>query len=142
MLFGPSVMSILGSIVLLFQALLLGEGGLTTLGANAFSMAIAGPLLAALIWRTLRGRVSLSVVVFLAAAGADLITYVVTSTQLALAYPDQVTGVLGSFLKFCGIFAVTQVPLAILEGILTVMLFDALRRSAPAELRAMGMEFS
>jgi cobalt/nickel transport system permease protein len=142
MLFGPTVMSILGSIVLLFQALLLGEGGLTTLGANAFSMAIAGPLLASLIWRTLRGRISLSVVVFLAAAGADLITYVVTSTQLALAYPDQVTGVLGSFLKFGGIFAVTQVPLAVLEGILTVMLFDALRRSAPAELRAMGMEIS
>ncbi|MEY5037900.1 MAG: hypothetical protein RL472_1006, partial [Pseudomonadota bacterium] len=35
--FGPSVMAVLGVIVLLFQALLLAHGGLTTLGANAFS---------------------------------------------------------------------------------------------------------
>lgn len=43
-LFGPSTVSILGIIVLLFQAILLAHGGLTTLGANTFSMAIAGPL--------------------------------------------------------------------------------------------------
>lgn len=42
-LFGPSAMSVIGIIVLLFQALLLAHGGLTTLGANTFSMAIAGP---------------------------------------------------------------------------------------------------
>ena len=33
-LFGPSAVSILGIIVLLFQAILLAHGGLTTLGAN------------------------------------------------------------------------------------------------------------
>src|SRR5699024_4704762 len=42
-LFGPVAVSILGLIVLLFQAILLAHGGLTTLGANTFSMAIAGP---------------------------------------------------------------------------------------------------
>lgn len=36
-LFGPSIMSVLGIIVLLFQAILLAHGGLTTLGANTFS---------------------------------------------------------------------------------------------------------
>ena len=41
---GPStVFPILGLIVLLFQAILLAHGGLTTIGANTFSMAIAGP---------------------------------------------------------------------------------------------------
>lgn len=35
-LFGPSIMSVLGIIVLLFQAILLAHGGLTTLGANTF----------------------------------------------------------------------------------------------------------
>ena len=44
-LFGPMAVSILGIIVLVFQAILLAHGGLTTLGANTFSMAIAGPLL-------------------------------------------------------------------------------------------------
>ncbi|MEI3219367.1 MAG: energy-coupling factor ABC transporter permease [Lachnoclostridium sp.] len=43
-LFGPAAVSILGIIVLIFQAVLLAHGGLTTLGANTFSMAIAGPL--------------------------------------------------------------------------------------------------
>ena len=42
-LFGPAAVSVLGLIVLLFQAILLAHGGLTTIGANTFSMAIAGP---------------------------------------------------------------------------------------------------
>ena len=44
-LFGPTTAGILGLIVLVFQAILLAHGGLTTLGANTFSMAIAGPLI-------------------------------------------------------------------------------------------------
>ena len=43
-IFRPPVMAMLGTIVLLFQALLLAHGGLTTLGANVFSMAVVGPL--------------------------------------------------------------------------------------------------
>lgn len=42
-IFKPPVMALLGSIVLLFQAILLAHGGITTLGANIFSMAIVGP---------------------------------------------------------------------------------------------------
>ena len=42
-LFGAPVMAVLGAIVLLFQAILLAHGGITTLGAKIFSMAIAGP---------------------------------------------------------------------------------------------------
>ncbi len=44
-LFGVPAASVLGVIVLVFQAVLLAHGGLTTLGANTFSMAVAGPLL-------------------------------------------------------------------------------------------------
>ena len=46
-------MSLLGIIVLLFQALLLAHGGLTTLGANTFSMAIAGPFVSFGIYKLL-----------------------------------------------------------------------------------------
>jgi cobalt/nickel transport system permease protein len=139
-LFGPTVMSVLGAIVLLFQALLLAHGGLTTLGANTVSLAIAGPLLAWGIWRTMQAHVPLWLVVFLAAALADLLTYVVTSLQLALAYPDPVGGFMASFIKFGAIFAVTQIPLAISEGMLTVLIFNALRSSAPAELKTLGVQ--
>ncbi|MBE7472588.1 MAG: cobalamin biosynthesis protein CbiM [Anaerolineae bacterium] len=139
-LFGPAVMSVLGGIVLLFQALLLAHGGLTTLGANAVSMAIAGPLVAWVIWQVLKNRAPLWLTVFLAAALADLVTYGVTSLQLALAYPDPVGGVMASLLKFGAIFAVTQIPLAISEGILTVIIFNALRSNAPVELQTLGVK--
>jgi cobalt/nickel transport system permease protein len=139
-LFGPMIMSVLGTIVLLFQALLLAHGGLTTLGANAFSMAVVGPLVAAGIWRALKGRMHWGVVVFLAAAFADWATYVVTSVQLALAYPDPTGGFMASFLKFGAVFAVTQIPLAISEGLLTVVIFGALRSNAPAEMQTLGVE--
>lgn len=139
-LFGPFPMSILGSIVLLFQALLLAHGGLTTLGANTVSMAIVGPLVAWGIWKGLKGKLPEGWVVFLAAALADLLTYVITSLQLALAYPDPVGGFAASFIKFGGIFAITQIPLAISEGILTVLIFKALRSNASTELRSLGVE--
>ena len=50
-LFGPSVMTVLGSLVLVFQAVLLAHGGITTLGANAFAMAIVGPWVAYGVYR-------------------------------------------------------------------------------------------
>ena len=138
-MFGPAVMSVIGAIVLLFQALLLAHGGLTTLGANAVSMAIVGPLVAWGIWKGLRNALPEDLVVFLAAGLADLATYVMTSIQLALAYPDPASGILGSFAKFATIFAVTQIPLAIAEGLLTVVVFRALRSAARTELQALGV---
>ena len=80
-LFGPSVTVVLGTIVLLFQALLLAHGGITTLGANAFSMAIFGPIVSYVIWKLLKDKVNRNVVVFLAAAIGDLATYTLTSLQ-------------------------------------------------------------
>jgi cobalt/nickel transport system permease protein len=139
-LFGPAVMSILGAIVLLFQALLLAHGGLTTLGANTVSMGIAGPLVAWGLWRGLKDHAPFWLTVFLAAAMANLTTYLVTALQLALAYPDPVGGIGASFAKFAGIFAVTQVPLAVSEGILTVLIVSALRSNAPGELQALGIQ--
>ena len=50
-LFGPFAMSVVGFIVLLFQSLLLAHGGLTTLGANAFSMAVVGPILSFVVYK-------------------------------------------------------------------------------------------
>lgn len=123
--------------MLLFQALLLAHGGLTTLGANTFSMGIAGPLVGWLAWRALRGRVPRGAAVFVAAALADLATYVVTAAQLAVAHAPA-GGVLAALLKFLGIFAVTQLPLALIEGFLTVMIVRSLERNAPEALSLMN----
>ncbi|HBI03110.1 MAG TPA: cobalamin biosynthesis protein CbiM [Paenibacillaceae bacterium] len=124
-LFGPLVMSVLGSLVLLFQALLVAHGGITTLGANAFSMAVVGPFVAYGVYRSLvKSGVGQRWSVFSAATLANLTTYVVTSVQLALAFPAEAGGILASFLKFAGIFAVTQIPLAISEGLLTLLVIN------------------
>ncbi|CCH75433.1 Cobalt transport protein CbiM [Nostocoides australiense Ben110] len=121
--FRPPVMAFLSSVVLLFQALLLSHGGLTTLGANAFSMGVVGPWCAYAVWLVCRRvRAPLAVGAFLAFFMADLATYVTTSLQLGLAFPDPQTGVAGATTKFLAIFAVTQIPLAVVEGLLGVVM--------------------
>lgn len=140
-LFGPCAVSVLGIIVLIFQAVLLAHGGLTTLGANCFSMAIAGPILSWLIYKGLsKTRINRRITVFLAASLGDLFTYCVTSVQLALAYPSAQGGVTASAVKFLGIFAPTQLPLAVIEGILTVVVVIALESFAKSELKAIDFE--
>jgi cobalt/nickel transport system permease protein len=72
--------------------------------------------------------------VFIAAALGDLFTYCVTSVQLGLAFPSQAGGALASIIKFLLVFAPTQVPLAIVEGILTVLVVIGLESFAKREL--------
>ena len=75
---------------------------------------------------------------FLAAALGDLATYCVTSVQLALAFPDPATGFGGALVKFLSIFAITQVPLAVVEGILTVVVVNLLAQYSRDELSALS----
>ena len=138
-LFGPAAVSVLGIIVLIFQALLLAHGGLTTLGANTFSMAVAGPLVSFGLYKLCgKLKVNRRVSIFLAAFLGDLFTYCVTSFQLAFAYPSEAGGVAASAVKFLGVFAPTQLPLAVIEGILTVVIMIALESYAGQELRSIG----
>ena len=139
-LFGPAVTAVLATIVLLFQAILLAHGGLTTLGANIFSMGIVGPLVAWIIYKGLtKANISSTIAIFFAAFLGDLLTYVTTSFQLAFAFPAPTfTGALTNFLV---VFAVTQIPLAIGEGILTVIIWDRLKAYKPkllAKLNALA----
>ncbi|WP_406055372.1 energy-coupling factor ABC transporter permease [Streptomyces sp. NBC_01077] len=139
-LFRPPIMAVLGTITLLFQALLLAHGGLTTLGANVFSMAIVGPWAGFGTYLLLRRfGAPLMVAVFFGAFVADLSTYCVTSVQLALAFPDPGSGIPGALAKFGGIFAVTQIPLAVSEGLLTVLVMRLLTQSSKGELIRLGV---
>ena len=117
----------------------MAHGGLTTLGANTFSMAIAGPLFSFGIYKLgVRFGWNRKAVIFAAAFLGDLLTYCVTSIQLALAYPSETGGVAASAVKFLGVFAPTQLPLAVLEGILTVLIVIGMESFAASELRAIG----
>ncbi len=121
-LFGPSVMVPISFIVLSFQALLLAHGGLTTLGANLFAMGIAAPFSAYFLYVFFKKlNIKSKFIIFFSVFASDLLTYVVTSWQLALAFPEPTAGVFGSFIKFASIFAATQVPIAVIEGLLSVV---------------------
>ncbi|APH07046.1 energy-coupling factor ABC transporter permease [Bacillus weihaiensis] len=139
-LFGPTAMSVLGTIVLLFQSLLLAHGGITTLGANAFSMAVVGPFIVFGVF-TFAKKIGLSFTlsIFLAAMLGDLGTYFITSIQLALAFPAEVGGFIASFTKFASIFALTQIPLAISEGLLTVIVMNILTKYNTTELKQLKL---
>ena len=131
-LFGPTATTVLGLIVLVFQALLLAHGGITTLGANVFSMAIAGPFVSWGVYLLLKKLgAKPAIAVFCAAALGDLVTYVVTSLQLGVVY--------GNYLEYLSIFALTQIPLAIAEGLLTVVVFNVLEKYSKAELQELSV---
>lgn len=123
-MYGVCATSFLATIVLVFQLFLLAHGGLTTLGANIFSMGIMGPMLAVVIWFGLRKvNVSIPVSMFICAFAADLFTYVITSLEMALDH--------GGFVEFLTTFAVTQIPLSIVEGILFYMFAMYLLNNKP-----------
>jgi len=124
MCFGVFITSIIGAIVLLFQALVLAHGGLSVLGANMVSMAIGGPIAGYAIYRLLKNTsVNIYITVFIVAAVADIVTYIITSLELALAFPAQTGGIIASFTAFFVIFAITQIPLAIVEGCVLALVF-------------------
>ena len=138
--FGPWITAVICAIVLLFQSLFLAHGGLSVLGANIVSMGIAGPCVGYAVYRILRdSSVNLYVTVFLATALADLFTYIVTSAELALAYPAEVGGVTSSFIMFMAVFAITQVPLAIVEGVVLALVFKYIIELKPDILIRMNV---
>ena len=139
-LIGPTLTVVVSSIALLLQALFLSHGGLTTLGGNLVSMGIVGAFTGWGVFRLSR-RLGMPVwgAAFLCGLLSDWATYATTSFELASALHGS-----GSFLKmFTAIgvsFMPTQLPLGIVEGVITagVYRFIALRR--PSLLECLGVE--
>ncbi|HUT27051.1 MAG TPA: energy-coupling factor ABC transporter permease [Methanomassiliicoccales archaeon] len=128
MFFGVGVTSVMSFIVLIFQALLLAHGGITTMGANVFSMGVAGPFVAYMAFKTMsKAGIRTPITVFITVFLAGIMTYVTTAVQLALAYGTFSE----SLVSFLSVFAVTQIPLGIVEGILFTIFVDYLQRARP-----------
>jgi cobalt/nickel transport system permease protein len=130
-LVGPVVSVLIASAALLIQALFLAHGGLSTLGANTFSMGVVGSFAGWLVFRSLRRiGASLAVAGFVAGVAADWATYGATSLILA-------SGIRGNaeFLplltKVFLAFIPTQLPLGILEGVITSGMVTLLYKRRP-----------
>jgi cobalt/nickel transport system permease protein len=121
---GPWLTVLPVALVLLIQALFFAHGGLSTLGANVFSLGVLAPFagygLGRIFFRLRSGFVALGV----AAALSDLLVYIADAGMLALAFDGSGSG--QSFSEWFRIiltgFAPAQVPLAALEGVLTALL--------------------
>jgi cobalt/nickel transport system permease protein len=137
-LIGPGPTIVVASIALLFQALFLAHGGLTTLGGNIVSLGVAGAFSGYLIFVVVR-RVSGSALAAAFAAGllSDWITYAMTSLQLATALHGE-GSVLSMFLAVLIAFAPTQVPLGIAEGFVSMAAYGFIRNRRPELLSSLS----
>lgn len=131
---GLMTMPLIGAVVLLFQSLILAHGGISTLGANIFSLAVAGPLVAYSVYKLLSGlRAPSWLSIALATMLGSLATYVTTALQLAVAFPEGGVSIWGAFIKFLSIFAVTQIPLSLVEAVVTVYVIGLIHKHLSSE---------
>lgn len=130
-LIGPAQTSVISSIALLLQALFLAHGGLSTLGANVISMGVAGAFGGyAVFHMSRRLGASFFVSAFLAGLASDWFTYAMTSLELSLAL-NKGGSFISLFLTIIAAFMPTQVPLAILEGLMAGGAIEFIRSRRP-----------
>lgn len=131
-LLGLGEVYILGAVVLLFQATFLAHGGYTTLGANALSMAVIGATVSYGVYHYVKKTKRENLAIFFAALLGNLATYSFTALQLALAHANG--DFLGAFTKFLSLFSITQIPLGIVEGVVTVLLISIMPKVSEMKL--------
>ena len=130
-LVGPLVSILIAAVSLLIQALFLAHGGLSTLGANTLSMGVVGSIAGWLAFRALRKvGASLAIAGFVAGVMADWATYATTSLILALGIRGE-SPLWPLFAKVVLAFLPTQLPLGILEGVITAGMVTLLYRKRP-----------
>ena len=135
---GPFATIVITTIVLFFQAVFLGHGGITTIGANTFSMGIVGGISGYLVWKLFR---SLNSPIWLAAAAAgfvgDLLTYVTSAFELAWSLHGNVP-LLHQWLVFFLGYGPTQLPLAVGEAVFSAAVLQVMFNRRPDLLRRLG----
>ncbi|MDR3570051.1 MAG: energy-coupling factor ABC transporter permease [Syntrophobacteraceae bacterium] len=128
---GPFATAVISLIVLFFQAIFLGHGGITTIGANDFSMGIVGAISGYLCWRLLR-RCNSPLWLAAGAAGfiGDVMTYLTSAFELALSLHGHIPLVRQWMIFFAG-YGPTQFPLAVAEAIFTAAVLQVMYKRRP-----------
>lgn len=134
-LIGPFATTIVSSIALFFQAFV-AHGGLTTIGANTFSMGIMGAFGGYFVYRLLKNFTPLWFSAGMAGFAGSILTYLTTALQLAFSLnPDNVT----YYWKLYSLgFIPTQLPLAFAEFALTAYAIKYISRTKQELIGAAG----
>lgn len=133
-LIGPGPTIVVASMALLFQALFLAHGGLTTLGGNIFSMGVVGALSgygAFLLVRRATGSALWGA--FFAGLIGDWCTYAATSLEMGLALHGDAS-FRSLFMSLLAAFAPTQIPLGMAEGLVSMAAYRFIRARRPEML--------
>jgi cobalt/nickel transport system permease protein len=130
-LLGPTLSVVVAAVALLIQAMFLSHGGLSTWGANLFSMGVMGSFAGYAVFRGLRlAGFGVVAAAFAAGLAADWATYAGTALIMA-------AGIRGGspFWPLAGkialAFVPTQLPLGIVEGAITAGMVSLLRKKRP-----------
>lgn len=130
-LLGPTLGVVVAAVALLIQALFLSHGGLSTWGANLFSMGVLGSFCGYLMFRVLRlCRVNMIVAAFMAGVAADWATYMGTSLIMAAGIKGE-SAFWPLAWKIILAFVPTQLPLGVIEGVMTAGMISLLRKKRP-----------
>lgn len=131
-LFGPYVGVVSISIVLLLQAFLFGDGGITALGANILNMAIVGSVSSYLVFKLLSKKASSVRAVFVSSAVAGWVGIVLAAffcgLELGLSYQTFGYGLNITI----PVMTFSHAVLGIVEGLVTGFAVTAVMRYYPS----------
>jgi cobalt/nickel transport system permease protein len=133
LILGPFAGCISVTIILVLQALLFGDGGLTTLGANVLNMGIIGVFVPCLIFLAankafkLKTGASLYATIFISAFVGDVLAAISAGTELGLSTPTFQYGLSIAIPAM----AINHSVIGVAEGIVTVILIGALLNLRP-----------
>jgi cobalt/nickel transport system permease protein len=124
--FGPRLMILPVALVLLLQALFFAHGGLSTLGANVFTLGVFGPFITWGLFSLMRqARVPMLMATGTACALGSVMVYVCDSVILAYALAGADSFSTWFFRIGLG-FLPIQGPLSLLEGVLSALILRSL----------------
>ena len=130
-LLGPTLGVVTAAVALLIQALFLAHGGLSTWGANVFTMGVMGSFAGYGIFKVMRTFGAGPVIsAFAAGLLADWATYAGTAMIMAAGIKGT-TPFLPLATKIGLAFVPTQLPLGIVEGVITAGIVSLLIKKRP-----------
>ena len=122
--FAPEAAVIIFTIVLLIQALLFGDGGITVLGANVLNMGIVGSIVGLYSFKGLRKFVGKYLAIGIAAWLATVISAIACALEMAIAG----TFPLGLGLLFMALY---HAFIGIIEAVITIIIIVAIEKFRP-----------